>query len=358
LPDKAEDVVGKGAQSHHQGVGGKLAARQPFEIEIGLELAVELLRGRMLPIEFDNIFRLHREVGPPALEGNIRSEKKLTFFVDGPLNHSDDSLEGVGCFFDLPAFLDDHGADPLTGSGRLDGHLGKHLVAPGDGVAFPGIPLDDVVGLLGVFQGDQGLEGIVACVGANQERLLGQILGAGNHPVDKVDKPLLAMLASGPEFHLQAPALHAEIGSHGRIAIIVFVRAADALLLGIGIVLGKDIHIQRDKAVLVAGDRGLEPLEHGPRRSIDDRHKAGSGLVQSLTQPLDRGHPADIQSLFEVFVLTHGGNGLVIAFAQTQQAKIAAKNIDLSNVIASFGHPADIPAKVAVPVDAGASQGQ
>ena len=42
LPDKAEDVVGKGTQSHHQGVGGKLAARQSFEIQIGLELAMEL----------------------------------------------------------------------------------------------------------------------------------------------------------------------------------------------------------------------------------------------------------------------------------------------------------------------------
>ena len=37
LPDKAKDVVGKGTQSHHQGIGGELATRQPFEIEIGLD---------------------------------------------------------------------------------------------------------------------------------------------------------------------------------------------------------------------------------------------------------------------------------------------------------------------------------
>jgi hypothetical protein len=77
-----------------------------------------------------------------------------------------------------------------------------------------------------------------------------------------------------------------------------------------------------------------------------------------LTQPLDRGHPADTQGLFEVVVLPQGGNGLIIAFAQTEQAKIAAKDIDLGNVIAPLGYPADIPAQVAVPVDAGAGQGQ
>jgi len=358
LPDKAEDIVGKGAQSHHQGVGGKLAVRQPFEIQVGLELAMELLRGGMLPIEFDHIFRSCRKVGPPALKGDLRSEEKLTFFIDGPLSHPDDSFEGIGCFVDLFTFLDDHGADPLPFSGSLDRSLGKHPVAPGDDIAFPGIPFDDVVGLLRVFQGDQGLEGIVARVRANPERLLGQILGAGNHPLDEVDKPLLAMLAARPEFPLQAPALHAEIGSHGSIAIVVLVGAADTFLLGVGVILGKDVHIQGDQTAPVAGDRGFEPLEHGSRTSIDHRDQLSSGLVQSLPQPLDRGHPADTQGLFEIVVLSHGGNGLIIALAQTQQAQIAAQDIDLGNVIAPLGRPADIPAKVTVPVDAGASQGQ
>ena len=43
LPDKAKDVVGKTTQGHDQGIGGELAARQPFEIKIGFELAMELL---------------------------------------------------------------------------------------------------------------------------------------------------------------------------------------------------------------------------------------------------------------------------------------------------------------------------
>jgi hypothetical protein len=34
------------------------------------------------------------------------------------------------------------------------------------------------------------------------------------------------------------------------------------------------------------------------------------------------------------------------------------QDIDLGNMIAALGHPADRPAKVAVPVDAGTGQGQ
>ena len=109
----------------------------------------------------------------------------------------------------------------------------------------------------------------------------------------------------------------------------------------VGVILGKDVHIQRNQVAPVAADRGLEPLEHGSRTAIDDRDKVGSGLIKSLPQPLDRGHPTDPQSLLEIVVLPHGGNGLIIALAQTQQAQIAAKDIDLGYVIASLGHPAD-----------------
>ena len=77
------------------------------------------------------------------------------------------------------------------------------------------------------------------------------------------------MLAPWPEFHLQTPALLAEIGGHGSIAIVVLVSAADPFLLGVGVILGKDVHIQGDKTAPVAGDRVLEPLEHGARTSVD-----------------------------------------------------------------------------------------
>ena len=55
------------------------------------------------------------------------------------------------------------------------------------------------------------------------------------------------MLTPWLEFHLQAPALLAEVGGHGSIAIVVLVCAADHFLLGVGVILGEDVHIQGDK---------------------------------------------------------------------------------------------------------------
>ena len=131
LPNKAEDVEGKGAQSHHQGIGGELAARQPFEIKIGLELAVELLRGGMLPIELDHLFGIHIQVGPPALKGNLRRNQKLTLCIDGPLGRPDDARKGIGFLLNLSLLRNHDDANPLPRPGRLDSPLGKDPVAPG-----------------------------------------------------------------------------------------------------------------------------------------------------------------------------------------------------------------------------------
>ena len=53
LADPAQDVVGEHAARQHQGVGGELARGQALDVEVGLELAVELLRGAMIVVEFD-----------------------------------------------------------------------------------------------------------------------------------------------------------------------------------------------------------------------------------------------------------------------------------------------------------------
>lgn len=50
----------------------------------------------MLPIQFDDVFWLHRKVGPPALKGELRRQEKLAVSIDGSLGHPDDALEGYG----------------------------------------------------------------------------------------------------------------------------------------------------------------------------------------------------------------------------------------------------------------------
>ena len=68
---------------------------------------------------------------------------------------------------------------------------------------------------MGLLQSNQGLERIVSRVRTHQDLLFGQGGCVGDHPLDKGDKPLLAMLASWPEFDLQAPAFQPEIGGIG-----------------------------------------------------------------------------------------------------------------------------------------------
>ncbi|MGD9949983.1 MAG: hypothetical protein AB7U29_16115 [Desulfobulbus sp.] len=81
--------------------------------------------------------------------------------------------------------------------------------------------------IFSVFQGDQGCKRIITPIRSNQQRLLREILGLGNHPVDEISKPFLAMLAAGPQFNFQAPAFQAKIYGYGGIAIVVFIGAAD-----------------------------------------------------------------------------------------------------------------------------------
>lgn len=54
LADPAQDVVCEHADRHHQGVRGEFAGGQALDIEVGLELAMELLRGAVIGIQVDD----------------------------------------------------------------------------------------------------------------------------------------------------------------------------------------------------------------------------------------------------------------------------------------------------------------
>jgi len=42
LSDEAQDIVGQASQGQDQGVGGEFARREPFHVQIGLDLTMEL----------------------------------------------------------------------------------------------------------------------------------------------------------------------------------------------------------------------------------------------------------------------------------------------------------------------------
>ena len=106
---------------------------------------------------------------------------------------------------------------------------------------------------------------------------------------------------------------------------LIFVGAAHPLLAGVRVVLGKHVHVQGHKAIGVARDLNAELLEHGLRTAEDQRDQAVDGrLIQPLPQALRRGEATDTQGLLKKVVAAHAVDGLIIAFAQTKQAKIAA----------------------------------
>jgi hypothetical protein len=135
--------------------------------------------------------------------------------------------------------------------------------------------------------------------------LAGELSSIGNHALDEFNKPILAMLASGAQFHFKAPAFFTEIGCHGSITIVVFAGTTHAFFLGLGIILGENIHIQRDKTAPVARNWGFKAFEHGPRTTINCRNKTSPGLIETLPQPLDRRNTADTKGLLEIIVLSH-----------------------------------------------------
>ena len=103
LPDETQDIVRQSPQGQDQGVGGEFARREPFHVQIGLDLAMELFTRSMVFVEPD--YLLHRQIqsGPPSFDLDFRDEEPLSKAVDGtlhcphhPFEIDRSSLHGLG----------------------------------------------------------------------------------------------------------------------------------------------------------------------------------------------------------------------------------------------------------------------
>jgi hypothetical protein len=83
------------------------------------------------------------------------------------------------------------------------------------------------------------------------------------------------MLAAGAQLASQTPAFLSQVRGYRGIAVIPFVGVADALLAGLAVVHGKDIHIQRDMAHLQRRHRCADGLK-----------KLNAGIIQQRCQGL------------------------------------------------------------------------
>ena len=89
----AQDVVGKLGAGQHQGIGGELAGRQTFDVEVGLELAVELLGGAVIGVQGDNVLGIGPQTGPPAFDLDLGDQQLLAVLVDGALDDAHDAAK-------------------------------------------------------------------------------------------------------------------------------------------------------------------------------------------------------------------------------------------------------------------------
>ena len=156
LPDETQDIVRQSAQGQDQGVGGEFARREPFHVQIGLDLAMELFTRSMVFVESD--YLLHRQIqsGPPSFDLNFRDEEPLSKAVDGALHCTHHPFELIGLpFMDL-ADMDSEQPNSFPRSRRDNFTLFENSIRPFDLVFSSGIPLDDIADILFALPGQHG----------------------------------------------------------------------------------------------------------------------------------------------------------------------------------------------------------
>jgi len=133
-----------------------------------------------------------------------------------------------------------------------------------------GVPLDEIVqdapvigtGLALLFQQRQMRLTVEATVFAHQQRGIGQMIGTRQHALEEGVALLHGVLLAGTQLQAQAPALVAQIGRDGGVAVDLLVGSRHAFLAGVAVVHHEGVDIQADM-VLVRGDRRLGQRQQG-----------------------------------------------------------------------------------------------
>ena len=87
-----------------------------------------------------------------------------------------------------------------------------------------------------------------------------EFLVAASRAVQKRNEVFLAVLTSWPEFDFHAPTFFAEIAADRGKAIVIVIRPRHAFLLGVRVVHGEYIDIQRDMPGIKGGNLGVSPM--------------------------------------------------------------------------------------------------
>lgn len=337
LPYPAQKIVGELRAGQDQGVGGEFAQGQALDVEVGLQLAVELLGGDVIGIEGDDLVARLPQARPPALQLDLRHQELLAELTDGALGDAHDAAQPVviAAMSAVEVHVED--AHALAGTrlapiGMRFG-FGKPLLR-----AFRArVPFDDVLrrralAVLLVVRGDQGdvLDAVVAAVHAQQQSALGQGARPRQDALQQRRGGALRVLLA-----LQGPPLLSEVGGHGREAIVTRIGVGDALLARAAVVQRRGVQVARRHAVGQGSHRCAHVGQERKRR-VDD-HTAVDicmGIHAQARYPL-RGNLLHAQRLVKEDVFAKAGYPFETRLAQPQQRDVAGDHVAMRHGVAA-----------------------
>ena len=339
LTDHAQDVVGQGTQGEEKIVGGKFPRRQALQVQIGLDLRMELLMSGMIRVQRNDGLRVEMlgQRCVPALQGVFRHQQLLAVGEGRPFRQAQDPAyrDRAQGFRTFPKRDSLARPQALPMGFRVPKAIRNEPVQI---VATP-IPLDkesQVRPLLSVCVGIAGQGGgdalaVKTGVHAYQDRLPGEAQGSGQDAIQGLIGRFGAVLRPFPQFHADVPALLPQVSGNGGVTDETGVSPANPLLLGVGVVKGEDVQIQRHIATSQWGNRHPGSPQQPGQRCIGYRQEVLGMAIQALPQGGAGGNPAQSQGAGIEWVLAEAFDGLKVAFALTQQTQHGHEDIAVGN---------------------------
>ena len=103
----AEYVVGDYGKFQHQLVGVEFIGRQPFQIHVYFDFAVELFTFSMCMVQANDVMTVHSQVCPPGVGFDVIHKQELVVLVDCSVNDLISCTDGDGLFLSVLCFVSD-----------------------------------------------------------------------------------------------------------------------------------------------------------------------------------------------------------------------------------------------------------
>ena len=339
LTAQTQGIVGHHAQQQQQGVGGELARRQAFQVQVRLQLGVELLAGAVLAVEPDHVLGRRGQIRPPGLHLDLGDQQHLTVGADRASHDLEDDL-----FADVLPLADQRAGEDLFAGPRTGAPAqGQGLLQPDLLRFLAQVALDDEVGLGRALQLLHGGDVVVGAVHAHQQLVAGDAARLPQRLSDELRGAFLRMLTALAQLAVDQVPFLTQVGEDRGKAVDLLVGIRHPLFLRVRVVEHRHVDIQRDPGTaasvgdfVTGSDRRRVP-GHQVGRLFSNRvfHRLGHGRPGQGIEPLPQGgrrrHRLQAQRLDEEGIVPKGFHGLEIRLAQGQQTDHRGQHVAVRN---------------------------